>query len=76
MTNPQYFQIACMLAHALHEILPRLLRTKHGQIPVKVCSQHINGDNCRYSHIHKSENPDFYQYPQIFGDVSQKFEDI
>ena len=43
---------------------------KHGRIPVKVRSQHINADKYRYSHIHKSENTDFYQYPQMFGDVS------
>ena len=49
---------------------------KHRRILVKVRSQHINADNCGYSHIHKSENTDFYQYLQMFGDVSQKFEDI
>ena len=32
-------------------------------------------DNCRYLHIRKSENPDFHQYPQIFGDISLKYED-
>ena len=26
--------------------------------------------------IRKSENTDFYQCPQMFGDVSQKFEDM
>ena len=31
---------------------------------------------CGYSHIRKSENTDFYQYPQMFGDISQKFEDM
>ena len=33
---------------------------KKGRIPVKVRSQHINVDNCRYLHIRKSENPDFH----------------
>ena len=32
--------------------------TKHGRMPLKVCSQHINADNCGYSHIRKSENTD------------------
>ena len=50
--------------------------TKHGWISVKVRSPHINVDNCRYSHICKSENPDFHQYSQIFGDASQKYEDM
>ena len=49
---------------------------KHGRIPVKVRSQHINADNCGHSNIRKSENTDFYQYPQLFGDVSQKLEDM
>ena len=31
--------------------------SKHGLIPVKVCSQHKNAENCGYSHI---ENTDFY----------------
>ena len=53
------------------------LPAKHGQIPVKLCSRHINADNCWYSHkVCKSEKPDFYPYPQMFGDVSQKFEDM
>ena len=34
---------------------------KHGRIPVKLCSRHINADNCWYSHIRKSENPDNLQ---------------
>ena len=50
--------------------------TKHGRILVKVRSQHINADSGGYSHIHKSENTDFYQYPKTFGDVSQKFEEM
>ena len=49
---------------------------KHGRIPVKVCSQHVNADNCGYSHIRKSENTDFYQHLQMFEDISQKFKDI
>ena len=49
---------------------------KKGRIPVKVRSQHINVDNCRYLHIRKSENPDFHLCSQIFGEVSQKYEDM
>ena len=44
---------------------------KHGQIPVKVISEHVN-DNCGYLQVHKSDKPNFYRYPQMFGDVSQK----
>ena len=46
---------------------------KHGRIPVKVRSQHINVDINGYSHFRKSKNTYFYQYLQMFGDVSQKF---
>ena len=51
-----------------------LIATKHGRISLKVRSPHINV--CRYSHMCKSENPDFHQYSQIFGDASQKYEDM
>ena len=43
---------------------------------VKVPSQHTNADNYGYLHFRKSENTDFYQYSQMFGDVSKKFEDM
>ena len=33
---------------------------KHGRILVKVCSQHINEDNCGYSQVRKSKNTDLY----------------
>ena len=49
---------------------------KHGQILVKVRSQHINVDNCGYSQVRKSDKPNFCRYPQMSGDLSQKNEDM
>ena len=45
----------------------RCVLSKHGRIPVKVCSRHVNTDNCGYPHVRILQKPTFFKVCIYWG---------